>query len=79
MPSEEQCLEAMPISMRNTYRKAMGGRSRTMAVKAMCQMCVGWENARAVIRECADVGCPLYPYRPYVDRPKRKRKAPKNE
>jgi len=45
------------------YKKAMGGRSRKMAIKAFCLECVGWQRNEVVL--CTDKNCPLYPYRPY--------------
>lgn len=58
-----QRLKQIPKSMRSTYKRAVEGRSRTMAIKAFCQECVGYE--RAVVRDCPSVACPLWPYRPY--------------
>jgi hypothetical protein len=59
-----QRLETMPCSCRNTYLRAMRGRSRNAAIKAFCQMCVGWQHRRDVT-DCTDPACPLYPYRPF--------------
>lgn len=56
-------LANIPESNRKTYQKAVGGRNRAAAVKAFCQECVGYE--RAEITACTDLGCSLYPYRPY--------------
>jgi len=54
----------VPKSFRNTWAKAMSGRSRTAAIKVMCGRCVGWE--RKEVRYCtAKETCPLWPYRPY--------------
>ena len=60
-----QRLNEMPQRHRNNYLKAMRGRSTRAAIKAFCAMCVGYENAAERIRNCADMACPLYPYRPY--------------
>jgi len=60
----ERALET-PEKCLNTYLKAMRGRSRGAAVKAFCQMCMGY--VRREIRECSDPACPLYPYRPYQE------------
>lgn len=64
----EDRLEQMPVSRRATYTKAMRGRSRGSAIRAFCQMCVGWQisvDGENQIEDCTDLGCPLYPYRPY--------------
>jgi len=53
----------IPKQYKEIYRKAMGGRSRKMAIKAFCLECVGWDRGEITI--CTDSGCPLYPYRPY--------------
>ncbi len=53
----------LPQSMRGTYEKAMTGKSRTAAVKAFCEECVGY--VRKEVTLCTDRRCPLYPYRPY--------------
>lgn len=55
----------MPKTAVRTYLRAMRGRSMTGAIKAFCQMCLGWEDFRPGIRDCTDPACPLYPYRPY--------------
>lgn len=55
----------MPKTCVRTYLRAMGGRSMTGAIKAFCQMCMGWQDFRPGIRDCTDPACPLYPYRPY--------------
>jgi len=53
----------IPEQYRIVYKKAMGGRSRKMAIKAFCLECVGW--CRSEVALCTDYNCPLYPYRPY--------------
>ena len=58
----EKRLGQMPQTMRNTYQKAMRGRSQKAAIASFCFECVGY--ARAEVRLCTDLGCPLYPYRP---------------
>ena len=57
-------VEEMPVSCRNTYLRALKGRSRQTAIRAFCQMCVGWQH-RGDVKDCADPACPLYPYRPF--------------
>lgn len=57
--------QGIPSSCHNTYRKAHTG-SRPAAIKAMCLMCQGWDDgARKAVRDCADVGCPLWSVRPF--------------
>jgi hypothetical protein len=57
-------LKTVPTSKKKAYEAAITGRSRTQAVKAFCQMCVGYGPA-SDIRNCTDAACPLYTYRPY--------------
>ena len=45
------------------YDKAMKGRSMKAAIKAFCLECVCWQKEE--VRLCTDIGCSLYPYRPY--------------
>lgn len=56
-------LTAIPRTMRSVYDKAVGGHSRSAAIKAFCQECCGYN--RAAIRDCTALACPLWPYRPY--------------
>ena len=52
--------------MQNEYLQAMAGKSRRLAIKTFCSMCLGWEKPLAnAIRACTDQGCSLYSYRPY--------------
>jgi hypothetical protein len=37
--------------------------SMPAAVKLLCLDCSGWQ--RREVRDCAIVGCPMYPHRPY--------------
>ncbi len=55
-------LTQMPQGTRKTYLRAMGGKAPRSAIRAFCQMCVGWE--RLEIAACSDPACPLFPYRP---------------
>ena len=58
-------------------------RSRKDAIKIFCVECVGGAPGyRAEIRDCTDMGCPLYPWRPYkgeskpiTEEPKKKKKC----
>ena len=56
-------LEAMPVTCRGHYKKAMRGRSMKAAITAQCLECVQW--IRNEVELCVDAGCPLFPYRPY--------------
>lgn len=58
-------LNECPANRRNAYVKAMRGNSMGAAIKAFCQMCVGWAEVVDQIRNCTDLACPLYPYRPH--------------
>ena len=55
----------MPEVCRLTYLAGRKGDSPSSAIKAFCQMCIGWENMVDNIQNCSDPACPLYPYRPY--------------
>lgn len=74
LPSQEPLVEArlaeMPASCRNTYIKAMRGRSMATSIRAFCQMCYAWDEFRGNegIRSCPDPACPLWPHRPYQGR-----------
>lgn len=63
IPSIVARMEEMPKTRRMTYLEAMKGKSKTAAIKAFCEMCVGWD--RNEVRECTSPACPLYEYRPY--------------
>jgi hypothetical protein len=65
MPTKEERLKYIPGSKKGVYKRAMEGRSRAAAIKAFCCECVGWTYTTKQIGECADTGCPLYPYRPW--------------
>ncbi len=57
----------MPARCVRTYLRAMQGRAPKAAVKAMCQLCMGWADYRAAVNACTSPACPLFPYRPYQD------------
>ena len=67
-PDVKRRLEQMPSSMHKTYLQAVERKSRTAAVKAMCQQCGGYD--RNTVRDCTSYACPLYPYRPYQKKTK---------
>lgn len=69
----EKRLAQIPVSSRNTYLRAMKGRSLKTAIKAQCLECVGW--IREEVEKCTDLGCPLYPYRPFQKIPYKTRKT----
>lgn len=60
-------LAEMPSKCRPLYRDVMEGRrsSPRRAIRAFCQMCVGWEDYAQGIRDCTDPACPLFRHRPY--------------
>ena len=53
----------MPRSYRATYDKAVSGKSLRAAVNSFCLECVCWQIEE--IRNCTDLGCPLFAIRPY--------------
>jgi len=55
-------LVEMPVNCRRTYLRALGGKAPRSAIRAFCQMCMGWR--RGEIESCSDPACPLFPYRP---------------
>ena len=64
-PNEPKALkryQTMPKHCRAVYAVAMRGKSRAAAIRAFCEMCVGWE--RREVARCTDPACPLYAYRP---------------
>ena len=56
-------LAAMPQSHRNTYRRAVTGKSLRAGVTAFCAECVGYD--REAVRTCPAVACPLWRVRPW--------------
>lgn len=58
-------LSNMPDVYRGIYKKAMTGKSFRFAIHAQCLECVQWQ--RIEVAKCTDLGCPLYPYRPYQE------------
>lgn len=65
---EQRCQQMPDIHLAN-YKRAMRGRSMKAAIKAFCLECVCWQKEE--VRLCTDLGCPLYPYRPYKNRANR--------
>jgi hypothetical protein len=50
---------------RKKYDKAIEGNSLRAACDSFCLECVQWEKEE--VKKCTDLGCPLYPYRPYKE------------
>lgn len=63
---EQRCRQ-MPVIHLANYKKAMRGKSMKAAIKSFCLECVQWQKEE--VRKCTDLACPLYPYRPYKNRP----------
>jgi hypothetical protein len=61
-----QRMAQIPKIHQAVYKSAVSGKSRKNAVKAFCLECVCWQKEE--VRSCTDLGCPLYPYRPYKNR-----------
>lgn len=61
-------LETIPKSFRGFVARAFFGSSKVSAIKAKCLDCVGFEEARERIGNCASWRCPLHPHRPYQNR-----------
>jgi hypothetical protein len=59
-------LEDTPETMRRTYLRAVGGKSKAAAIKAFCSECVGWD--RQEVRRCTAPACPLFALRPFTER-----------
>ena len=53
----------MPRSYRACYDKAVSGKSLRAAINSFCLECVCWQIEE--IRNCTDLGCPLFSLRPY--------------
>ena len=53
----------VPRSYKATYDKAVSGKSLRAAINAFCLECVCWQIEE--IRNCTDLGCPLFGVRPY--------------
>ena len=56
-------LKNLPADMQMGYLKALGGKSRTAAIKANCLDCVCW--VRAEVTKCPMLACPFWTYRPF--------------
>jgi len=58
-------LANIPKLYKNIYKRAVSGKSLRASINAQCLECVQWQ--RVEVRKCTDLGCPLYPVRPYQD------------
>ncbi len=58
-------LGQMPPAYRQRYAVAMQGKRLKTAIRAHCEMCMGWEMTRVGIATCTDRACPLYSVRPH--------------
>ena len=56
-------LSGVPAIYQKVWIRAYSGGSRSAAIKAFCQECVGF--TRVDITNCTALACPLHPYRPY--------------
>ena len=64
----ERRIRKIPLPILPKYMKAIEGNSRSAAVFSFCCECMGWDNYTAGVKECTDLGCPLYNFRPYKDK-----------
>jgi len=55
-------LQHIPQSFRATYKRAVSGKGFRAAISAQCLECCGWQ--REEVKNCADLACPLWLYRP---------------
>lgn len=70
----------VPTLWRPLYVRAHSFRaSPRQAIKAKCQNCVCYEDARNRISECSTFTCPLWPYRPYQSRLETENEDSENE
>jgi len=60
-----QRLSQIPKIHQAVYKNAVSGKSRKDGIKAFCLMCVCWQKEE--VRQCTDLACPLYSYRPYKE------------
>ncbi|MBE3088093.1 MAG: hypothetical protein IMZ71_03130 [Chloroflexi bacterium] len=60
-----QRLVDMPAICRQTYLKAITGKSKAAAIRAFCWECMG--HQRAEVADCTDLACPLWACRPSAE------------
>jgi len=56
-----QRLQQIPPAQQGKYKRAVRGKSLRAGADALCSECMG--HVIEEVRECTDLGCPLYPYR----------------
>jgi hypothetical protein len=62
---QQRVLEA-PMIYRVRYLRALSGKEGLAnAVRVKCLECCGFEDAKARVRDCRVLACPLHFYRPY--------------
>ena len=59
--------EILPLYRPGYLKAAAGMASPRAAIKAHCQMCMGWEDVVSGIRNCTGCACPLFAYRPFQE------------
>jgi len=59
----------MPRIYQATYDKAVSSKSLRATVNSFCAECCMWQ--REEVRLCTSLACPLWPYRPYRNKPKK--------
>lgn len=73
---QEDMSNEYPKKYRAIYRRAMTGRSRTAAIRAMCLQCGGYSEKEVTL--CTSPNCPLFSYRLKGGGPIRPKKQEKN-
>jgi hypothetical protein len=64
-PAVKEKSLSMPSSCRQTYHRAMSGRSPAAGIRSFGLECTAWQ--REEVKLCTSQGCPLFPYRPFKD------------
>ncbi len=73
---QQEYLKKSTDRYRAGFKKCFEGHiARNLAIKLKCIDCVGQEDVVSAIRECGITVCPLYQYRPFIERPKTTRKG----
>lgn len=68
----EDRLNQIPKIYRAIYKSAAKGTSRKAAIHSFCLECCGYEKEQ--VRQCTDLSCCLYEFRPYKERSKHSEK-----
>jgi hypothetical protein len=64
MPKKKETTKAKPKAPGKTPKKVKTGRdkiTRAQAIKLQCIECMGYQ--KSLVKDCPDVGCPLWPFR----------------